>query len=168
METFRHTKNFNSNLKIKIKLSIPICIPGWRGCIIIGYRITFLTFALLSVITYIQHSTPTEKFMFQIKIWAFFPVWGNPFCQGWSVHWYRQWETNPLSGTHARATTVQTHMQGLGNAGHVGLGPLLVLEPEGGGAEVLYLLKHPLLGPFYLEHLQILKKHYYESHQLFD
>ena len=35
METCRHTKNFNSKLKIRIWLSIAICLPGGRGCIII-------------------------------------------------------------------------------------------------------------------------------------
>ena len=34
METCRHTKIFNSKLKISSYLSIVICIPGWRGCII--------------------------------------------------------------------------------------------------------------------------------------
>ena len=34
METCRHTKNFNSKLKIRSWLSIPICLPGGRGCII--------------------------------------------------------------------------------------------------------------------------------------
>ena len=35
METCRHTKNLNSKLKISGLLSIPICLPGGRGCIII-------------------------------------------------------------------------------------------------------------------------------------
>ena len=34
METCRHTKNFNSKLKISGKPSISICLPGGRGCII--------------------------------------------------------------------------------------------------------------------------------------
>ena len=32
---FRHTKNFNRRLKIKSQLSIAICIPGRRGCIMV-------------------------------------------------------------------------------------------------------------------------------------
>ena len=34
METCRHTKNFNSKLKISGYLSIPLCLPGGWGCII--------------------------------------------------------------------------------------------------------------------------------------
>ena len=33
METCRHTKNFNSKLKISGEPSIPTCLPGGRGCI---------------------------------------------------------------------------------------------------------------------------------------
>ena len=39
METCRHTKNFNSKLKISGWLSIPICLNGGRGCIIMSIMV---------------------------------------------------------------------------------------------------------------------------------
>ena len=52
METCRHTKNFNSKLKIRSKMSIAICILGGRGFINIAKPILEKTYSSVYEISY--------------------------------------------------------------------------------------------------------------------
>ena len=81
METCQHTKNFNSKLKIIGELSIPTCLPGGRGCIIINSYIRYRKV----VIIYLLRKYLLRKFTryFNTPISLVTVPHGDVRCTGW-------------------------------------------------------------------------------------